>query len=308
MAETSAPPTGPGTCRDGISIGQLARTTGLSVETIRIWERRYGRPVSMRLPSGHRRYSDEQARWLRRVVEAVAHGARPSDAVAASPDELDSLLARAVPEPRPDCEEWLDLARDFDAEGLRSRLGRESEGRTAREFVDEIVAPLVTATGRAWADGRIDVRHEHFLSAVVTDSLRTLRGAATPRPDAPRVVFSTLPGERHGLGIEMASLVAACAGGRCVILGPDTPLAEIAAAAREVDASAVAVSVSVAQGGIDADRSLAELRRALPPWVRLAVGGAGTRRPRRAPRGIDYVEDFARFEEMVAQLDGRRDA
>jgi len=40
-----------------LSIGQLAERTGVSVETLRAWERRYGvlRPVRSR--GGHRRYS-----------------------------------------------------------------------------------------------------------------------------------------------------------------------------------------------------------------------------------------------------------
>ncbi|MDJ0522022.1 MAG: MerR family transcriptional regulator, partial [Planctomycetota bacterium] len=49
------------------SIGEVAEATGLTPETLRIWERRYGRPVAVRLPSGHRRYTDEQIVWLRRV-------------------------------------------------------------------------------------------------------------------------------------------------------------------------------------------------------------------------------------------------
>ena len=38
---------------------------------MRIWERRYGRPEAVRLPSGHRRYTDAQVTWLRRVAEAL---------------------------------------------------------------------------------------------------------------------------------------------------------------------------------------------------------------------------------------------
>ena len=60
------------------SIGDVAEATGISVDTVRVWERRYGKPKPVRLPSGHRRYTDAQIRWLRRVAEALAHGNRPS--------------------------------------------------------------------------------------------------------------------------------------------------------------------------------------------------------------------------------------
>jgi DICT domain-containing protein len=49
---------------DDLTIGTLARRTGVSVSTIRAWERRYGFPVPRRLDSGHRRYTE-------RDVEAV---------------------------------------------------------------------------------------------------------------------------------------------------------------------------------------------------------------------------------------------
>jgi MerR family transcriptional regulator, light-induced transcriptional regulator len=47
-----------------LAIGTLARRTGVSVSTIRAWERRYGFPVPRRLESGHRRYTP-------RDVEAI---------------------------------------------------------------------------------------------------------------------------------------------------------------------------------------------------------------------------------------------
>lgn len=291
---------------DALSIGDLARMTGVAVETIRMWERRYGRPTSFRLPSGHRRYSMDEARRLLRVAEAVAHGMRPSAALTATPERIEAHLAAVNPSPPPAAEEWLDLARRFDVEGLAARLRREAAGRSPTEFVSDVVGPLLAAVGRAWADGRIDVRHEHFLSEVVSDELRTLRVATESARDAqgaaaapPHVLLSTLPGERHALGLDMAAVVAAHGGARCIVLGGDTPIGDIAAAARESEADIVALSVTVAHGGVDADREIVALRALLPPWVRLVAGGAGTRRPRRAPRAIDYVEDFAQFEAVV---------
>lgn len=60
------------------SIGDLADATDIAPATIRVWERRYGRPKPVRLPSGHRRYSSDEVTWLRRVGEALANGHRPS--------------------------------------------------------------------------------------------------------------------------------------------------------------------------------------------------------------------------------------
>ena len=54
------------------SIGEVSALTGLSTHTVRVWERRYGRPTAVRLPSGHRRYEEDQVAWLRAVAELRA--------------------------------------------------------------------------------------------------------------------------------------------------------------------------------------------------------------------------------------------
>ena len=51
-----------------ISIGALSKETGLSVENLRMWERRYGSPKAIRLPSGHRRYTWAEVARLKLVV------------------------------------------------------------------------------------------------------------------------------------------------------------------------------------------------------------------------------------------------
>ena len=60
-----------------LSIGDISAVTGLSVDVIRIRERRYGFPTPIRLPSGHRRYPDTDLQRLRLIAEALAHGQRP---------------------------------------------------------------------------------------------------------------------------------------------------------------------------------------------------------------------------------------
>ena len=70
------------------SIGDLAGATDLAPAMLRVRERRHGRPAPKRLPSGHRRYSDQDVIRLRRVGEGVetrqAFGCPTKSAVALS--------------------------------------------------------------------------------------------------------------------------------------------------------------------------------------------------------------------------------
>lgn len=51
-----------------LSIREVARETGVSEGTLRMWETRYGFPDPERLPSGHRRYSEEDITRVRQVA------------------------------------------------------------------------------------------------------------------------------------------------------------------------------------------------------------------------------------------------
>ena len=71
-----------------LSIGDICEETGLSADLIRVWERRYGFPQPVRLPSGHRRYRRGDLHQLRLMAEAVAQGHRPGLVVRATETEL----------------------------------------------------------------------------------------------------------------------------------------------------------------------------------------------------------------------------
>src|SRR5918993_350259 len=57
-----------------MSIGEVSRRTGVTVPTLRAWERRYGLLVPVRTAGGHRRYSDDDVRRVLAVLEVT----RPS--------------------------------------------------------------------------------------------------------------------------------------------------------------------------------------------------------------------------------------
>jgi DICT domain-containing protein len=83
MGTSVATPQGPSTATDGLlTIGELARQARISTQLVRAWEQRFGFPEPVRLPSGHRRYTDADVRSVRRVVEERDRGLRLEEAIA----------------------------------------------------------------------------------------------------------------------------------------------------------------------------------------------------------------------------------
>ena len=281
-----------------LSIGALARATGIAVETLRTWESRYGFPTPQRKPSGHRVYPVSAVPRLRRIAQALSLGHRAGQVVAAPDEALGRLLetsavgragvgppATGVPGDD-EIPSLLRLVKTFDGE----RLGRIFLSGWARmgpvEFLEARLAPLLRAVGDAWERGELEIRHEHFLSERVGDLLRSLRLPLEERATGPLVVYATLPGETHGLGLQMSALVLAAAGCRCLYLGTEVPPAQVASITRDLGARAVAISVSAASRGAASTATLRRLREVLPKRTLLLAGGDGA--PSARP-GIDTV-------------------
>jgi DNA-binding transcriptional MerR regulator/methylmalonyl-CoA mutase cobalamin-binding subunit len=274
----------------------VAEATGIPAATLRVWERRYGRPRPERSAGGQRRYRAEDVLWLRQVAEGLRGGHRAGVLLRASPEELKRLLGRPRGALLPPARDWLAAALALDGERLRALLQAGARGQPLADFCDRHLGPFLAALGAAWAEGRADIRHEHLASETVRcalDALGTERARA--RSGAP-IVLATPAGELHALGLAMLAAVLAEGGRPALLLGPDVPPDEIARAAREARSPLVAVSVSLAHAGLATDRGLAALARELPAGVRLVAGGAGARAPRRgrAFRVHDSLVSFAR--------------
>jgi len=59
---------------DGLSIGELARQTGVPAATLRSWEDRYGFPRPQRLAGGHRRYAEGDAALIGEILRLRSSG------------------------------------------------------------------------------------------------------------------------------------------------------------------------------------------------------------------------------------------
>src|SRR3954453_14957608 len=65
-----------------LTIGDLARQTGLTPAVLRMWETRHGFPTPRRLASGHRRYAEEDVVLVRQVLRRRDAGIRLDVAIA----------------------------------------------------------------------------------------------------------------------------------------------------------------------------------------------------------------------------------
>ena len=127
----------------GLSIRDIARETGVSEGTLRMWETRYGFPDPERLPSGHRRYSDDDVAQVRQVARDREAGLSMKAAI----DRARELASE------PEVSIYAGLRRRLDQVGDQERRGPTQRNLSARVVMAH-EAPLIVIAGRH-ADARV---------------------------------------------------------------------------------------------------------------------------------------------------------
>lgn len=289
-----------------LGIGALSKATGIPVETLRTWERRYGFPNPDRNDVGHRVYSPDIVDHLQLIHRALEEGHRASAVVGSSTEDIHQLLGESgeradVVELNPwsvkrdeneVIQPWLQATLDFDGEALENALRSDWHKLGALRFLKERIRPFLDELGIAWVEHRMEVAHEHFASERLRDFLTSHWRPLSDRSRGPRVVCATLPGETHYLGLQMAAMVLAVSGCRVIYLGSDTPVHDIISAAESYETAAVVISVSVAANRFMVSRDLISLREKLDPDVDLLIGGRG------APEAIENVRTLGDLDHL----------
>lgn len=296
-----------GTPAAGIGIGAIAHEIGLTKDTLRVWERRYGFPLPLRSAGGERLYPQEQVTKLRLVKRLLDAGHRPSKVLVQSIEALQELAqVSGVGQDAPDAEldHLVQLLREGNYDEFRFELLKRATREGLERFVLNVAAPLSARVGNAWAGGTLQIYHEHLFSEAIQVALRSLlrplSDALRGRGASPRVLLTTLPGEMHGLGILMAEAMFALADCECIALGTQTPLHDIAAAVNAQKADIVALSFSSAVPAQTVSAGLGELRGMMPARVMVWAGGSSPALRRTLHDGVEHVPGLTHVADIVA--------
>jgi DNA-binding transcriptional MerR regulator/methylmalonyl-CoA mutase cobalamin-binding subunit len=288
------------------SIKAVAQATGLTVETLRAWERRYGVVVPGRDTTGRRLYGPEDVLRLRRLREATERGHPIGRLAGLSDEKLSDLLSEPQDRSGPAAgaafvERILESARQFRAADCEQALTLAIAMLPPVALVRDVLQPLLREVGDRWHRGELAISQERLVSTIVRRHVGLLLESYDRSARRPAVVFATLPGERHEIGLLMSAMVCASHGFKVHYLGPDLPPQEIARYAREVGAVLVALSVVLHEQLSSLPAHLQALADALPRETEIWVGGAAARLldDRALPERCQVLHDAAEFERRL---------
>jgi MerR family transcriptional regulator, light-induced transcriptional regulator len=244
-----------------VRIGELARRTGVTVELLRAWEKRYGLLQPSRTNSGYRLYSPADEERIARMQRGLADGLAAAEAARAALEEPvlgGGNLSDAAAELRSALEVYDDATAQSALDVLLATFTFETVAR-------DVMLPLLREIGERWERGEISVAQEHFASSLLRGRLMSI-ARGWDRGVGPRAVLACAPAERHELMLIIFGIALRAQGWRITYLGADTPVESInsdahdvvisatssdhfEAAAREIKALAKKVDVSIAGTG-----------------------------------------------------------
>ena len=211
-----------------LAISEVARLTGLTSTTLRVWQRRYGLGASRSSPGGHRRYSPQDVARLRAVQRLVGRGLPTAEAARVVLRPVEHGLDLPA-EAHPVAHLLAAAALDLDGPSCRSQLRDHSESHSVERTWEDVLRPVLGAVGDRWAEIPHGVAVEHVLSHVAAAVL----GAATPAPPGPApVLLACVPVEEHDLPLVALAAALGRRGVATTLLGAATPTDALAGAVR----------------------------------------------------------------------------
>lgn len=284
------------------TIKQAATRTGVPVELLRAWERRYGIVQPERTASGYRLYDDVALDRIRTMRRLVGEGWAPSVAAAAvlrgdapagsgsgaaaelgihssedSGDRTEPSAEPALADAPSLIEAFVTAAAALDTPRLEAVLDRMLAAGSFELVTDRLLLPALVALGNSWAGGRIGVAEEHAAShAILRRLAAAFQAAGRPTPASGATVVGLPPGCRHELAALAFAVAARRAGLPILYLGPDLPVEDWAAAARNVAARAAVVGAPT-DDDVEAAARVAAAIRVAAPGIVVAFGGRAAR-------------------------------
>jgi DNA-binding transcriptional MerR regulator len=293
-------------------IRAVSKLTGIGIDTLRAWERRYGVVTPVRDDRG-RMYTEADVARLRLLNGAVERGHSIGRLAGLSNDQLRDLCgapdapdvpARVVT--RLDTAALLTALREYDAVGLDQELSRLAAVLRPLDLLQDVLMPVLTQVGDDWHRRRTRIAQEHLMSSTMRNLLGAFLRVYARREAAVRLLFATPTGERHEIATLGAAMLAASAGLGVSYLGADLPAREIVDSVEPAGARVLVLGLTTAATDKARERDLKTIVRELPDGVELWAGGRGAERHASIiqPRGL-ILADYSTYQQELVRLGGR---
>lgn len=253
------------------TIKTVTLLTGINEHTLRAWETRYQAVTPDRSDTGRRIYSQTHIDRIRTLM-ALSDKGHPIGSIARLDCKaLGHLAAQNVVKQNhfnqriePDhasLETLIEHTKHFNLPQLHAMLHQIMHQQGGIDFILRTVKPFIQALGHLTINNMVSVAQEHAVSAIIKAvlfellfSLKYNEKKAARRAAQTNIIFATMEGDYHELGLLCAATAAKIQGHNCIYIGPNTPPEALAVGANSLGSSHVVL------GSVDIHPSLLRYR------------------------------------------------
>ena len=241
------------------NIGVVSRMTDIPPATLRIWERRYDFPKSIRTEGRHRLYTRGEIDRLRWVKAKIDSGMQTRQAIRALEtrvvqpigdlSSVSSLIPAtdSVLSPPPSSDSYLYVLQSRLQETLLNHNIEHADDifdealalYALEEIIHYLIGPTLSNIGMGWEKGVVTVASEHLASHYLRQRLITWMNVGPPEFNVPPVVLACAPGEYHEGGLLMFGTLLRRRRWPVAYLGQSIPLKEVATFVDKITPAAI---------------------------------------------------------------------
>jgi DNA-binding transcriptional MerR regulator len=236
------------------NIGVVARMTGVSMATLRAWERRYNFPESERTAGGHRLYSEHDVLRLRWVKERIDDGMQTAQAVNALRhqeqtgnlaliEQLPPAQNERAEKPTPHLpllqEQLVRVLLNRDLVKADGVLGEALALSSPEDLILEVIGPALAQVGEAWEQGKTSIATEHLATNYLRQRLLMWMVSGPPPKAVNPIVLACAPDEWHEGSLLILGALLRRRRWPVAYLGQAVPLPDLAGFVRDLRPSMV---------------------------------------------------------------------
>ena len=216
---------------DSFTISQLQRYSGISVHSIRAWEKRYDALKPERTEGNTRYYNGHQLRRLLNISSLMNSTYKISELCSFPDAKLFELITRSLEDKVVSPRDELLISQMVSAAMVFDNSLFEKVFRIAQQHYDmettylKILYPAMQRVGIMWSADSIAPAQEHFISALIRRKLDSgIDSLPLPQDHAPHWLLFLPEDEFHETGLLMSNYLIKKAGHQCTYLGSNVPV------------------------------------------------------------------------------------
>lgn len=271
-----------------MTIQIASRLSGVSIDLIRAWERRYKAVSPARDKDGRRLYERHEVQKLWYLRELTQLGVRISDIARLSEKDLKKRYTELTGK------KGVGLGPDQNqtiATSLKQNIERAIEGYrldilshevkkasislNKKQFALEVIAPVMGLTGKLVSEGRLSIAQEHAISSLAKFHIGALLSQITYKNQGSvrNIIFATPKKDFHEFGILVSALISLHYGHNVIYLGPNLPVFSLVEAVKALEADTVVIGQSNRRRQTTTTNYINECLNSLPKKVTFCYGG-----------------------------------